>query len=123
MRVACVAFACVCALMSVLMGSAEARIRLNDSELLAGLALRRLPAVTSESPRATRNAGFLTFPAVTPSLGLLTSSQQVICAQQRIKQEPETHFHHPPISGSPSKVHIAVLICARQPYFRTIDAR
>jgi hypothetical protein len=37
MRVAFVAFAWVCAVISVLVGSAEARIRLSDSELLAGL--------------------------------------------------------------------------------------
>src|SRR5258708_30453885 len=98
----------------------------NNSELLVSCGLRRLLAVASEFPRAARNPGFLTFPgtvAVTPSLGLLTSSQRVICAEQRIKQEQETHFHRPPISVSPSKVHIAALGYARQHYFRTTDAR
>ena len=37
MRVACVACACVCFVASVSLQSAEARIRLSDSEILAGL--------------------------------------------------------------------------------------
>ena len=96
----------------------------NNSELLASSGLRCFPAVTSESPRATRNPGFLISPgtvAVMRSLGLLTSSQRVICAEQRIKQEQEAHFHRPPISVSSSKVHVTALVYARQHYFRTTE--
>src|ERR1051325_4087107 len=50
MRVACVALACVCFVASMWLQSAEARIRLSDSEMLAGVLV---VAGWTERPRET----------------------------------------------------------------------